>query len=306
MTVAVLAGGTSLEREISLMSGKAISDALRRKGHEVLYLDFVGNNFADLLQNKIDVVFIALHGRGGEDGTVQGVLELLRIPYTGSGVLSSALCMDKIMSKKTLEKEGIPTPSYRVIKLREVQDNTYRHLSDVLNLPLVLKTPQGGSAMGVFKVKNEEEFFAAVCKLRDFDEEALVEENIEGQELTVGILGNESVQVFPPVEIVSCTPAGFYDYEAKYKLGASQHIIPARITPDEDEKVRNISVKVHTLLRCRGMSRIDIMLKNNIPYVLEVNTIPGFTETSLFPEAARYVGISFDDLVEKITKFALN
>lgn len=306
MTVAVLMGGTSGEREISLKSGRAISEALLRRGHQVLSIDFLGNNFADLLQNKIDVAFIALHGKGGEDGTVQGVLELLKIPYTGSGVLSSALCMDKIMSKRILEKEGLPTPSYRVIKLREVQDNTYRHLSHALNLPLVLKPPQGGSAIGVFKVKNEEEFFAAITKLRDFDEEILVEENIGGQELTVGILGNENPCVFPPIEIVSCTSSGFYDYEAKYKLGGSNHIVPAHITPEEDEAVKNVSLRVHTLLQCRGMSRIDIILKNSVPYVLEVNTIPGFTETSLFPEAARYVGIHFDDLVEKITKEALN
>lgn len=308
MKVVVLMGGISSEREISLISGHAAAQALEKIGHEVVRVDFRGDNLDEVLKNKPDVVFIALHGKYGEDGTVQGFLDLVRIPYTGSGVLSSAICMDKIMTKKILLQENIPTPRFKVVNISEIEKDCKRMYSDLissLGLPLVLKPPREGSAIGVKKVKDVDEFLHAAKEIKQLDNEILVEENIEGKELTVGILGNKNLQALPTIEIVSKTSSGFYDFFAKYKEGGSLHIIPAQISPQENSLVQDTSLKVHKVLRCRGISRVDLILKDGIPYVLETNTIPGLTGTSLVPEAAKYVGISFEDLVDKLIKLAI-
>jgi D-alanine-D-alanine ligase len=292
--IGVMMGGLSREREISLRTGKAILRALTEKGYQALAID-VGQDIAEtLIKEKIDIAFIALHGRFGEDGTIQGMLELMRIPYTGSGVLASALALHKIMAKKFFLCENIPTPTYEVFQREEIEKNPPRTTS--LPLPLVVKPAREGSTIGVSIVRKEEELVPALKEAGKYDEEILVEEFMKGKEITVGIL--EDI----PLPIIEIAPkSGFYDYHSKYTKGETEYIIPARIPREKYLYAQEVSLKAFQVLGCSGCARVDLMTdEDGNPFVIDVNTMPGMTETSLLPKAAGYAGISFEDLVERI------
>jgi D-alanine-D-alanine ligase len=292
--IGVMMGGLSREREISLRTGKAILKALIEKGYNASAID-VGQDIAEtLVKEKIEIAFIALHGRFGEDGTIQGMLELTRIPYTGSGVLASALALHKIMAKKFFLCENIPTPTYEVFLREEIEKNSPRTTS--LPLPVVVKPAREGSTIGVSIVRSEEELVPALKGAGRYDEEILVEEFMKGKEITVGIL--EDIPL-PVIEIVP--KSGFYDYHAKYTKGETQYIIPARIRREKYLYAQEISLKAFQVLGCSGCARVDLMTdEDENPFVIDVNTMPGMTETSLLPKAAGYAGISFEELVERI------
>ena len=287
-------GGLSREREISLKTGKAILKALSEKGYPVIPLD-VGNDIAEkLVKERIDCAFLALHGRFGEDGTIQGMLELMRIPYTGSGVLASALDMHKIMSKKFFLCEKIPAPRFEVFQREEIKKDHPKKTS--LPLPVVVKPAREGSTIGVSIVQKEEELGPALKKAGEYDEEILVEEFMKGKEITVGILGDIPL---PVIEIVP--KSGFYDYYSKYTKGETQYVLPARIPREKYLVAQEVSLKAFQQLGCSGVARVDLMTdENENPFVIDVNTMPGMTETSLLPKAAHYAGIPFTDLVERI------
>jgi D-alanine-D-alanine ligase len=292
--VAVMMGGLSREREISLKTGKAIQKALTEKGYTVIPID-VGNDIAEkLVKEKIEWAFLALHGRFGEDGTIQGMLELMRIPYTGSGVLASALAMHKIMSKKFFLCEKVPTPRFQVFQREEITKDPPKKIS--LPLPVVVKPAREGSTIGISIVQKDEELGSALKKAGIYDEEILIEEFMKGKEITVGILENI------PLPIIEIVPkSGFYDYYSKYTKGETQYILPARISREKYLYTQEISLKAFQILDCSGVARVDLMTdENENPYVIDVNTMPGMTETSLLPKAASYAGISFGDLVERI------
>jgi D-alanine-D-alanine ligase len=309
MRVAVILGGRSTEREVSLRTGENIVAALRQTGHEPFPLDLTDDLALRLREIAPAVAYIALHGRYGEDGCVQGLLELLDIPYVGSGVLASALGMDKLMSRRLFESAGLPCPRYRALDAAEVarrgKEEVGRGLLNAFGLPLVVKPNHQGSAIGVTIVR---EASALPDTLRDvlaFGATALAEEYIAGKELTVCILGNRPPRALPIIEIVH--QKAFYDYEAKYTPGLSDHLIPARITPEAASAVQECAVRAYDTLGCRHFARVDLLLddRSGQPVVLEVNTLPGMTSTSLVPDAARAVGIEFPDLVEQLILMAL-
>ncbi|HPF20938.1 MAG TPA: D-alanine--D-alanine ligase [Syntrophomonas sp.] len=304
--ILVLMGGMSEERDVSLRSGKAIWEALLALGYEAQALDFNRTAIRDIIDYKPDLVFIALHGKYGEDGTVQGLLESLQIPYTGSGVATSAICIDKVLSKRIFTSEGIPNAAYQIINRPELDqpDVIREQLLTRIGLPLVVKAATQGSSIGTYIIKDEKEIITAIEKAFQYSREVLVEAFIDGQELTVAVIGNNEPQVLPLIEITSAN--SFYDYESKYTKGMCEHIIPARIGEDSAAKIVSISQQVYKLMGCQGFARIDFILdKQGQPFVLEVNTIPGMTEMSLVPDAARAAGIEFNELVEIIVNMAL-
>jgi D-alanine-D-alanine ligase len=303
VSVAVLMGGRSAEREVSLNTGGQVAAALTTLGHELVTIDSAAGSFITELQDASpDVVFICLHGRLGEDGTVQGMLELLDLPYTGSGVLASAMAMDKVVSKATYTAHGIPTPRYVLLRRGETPDE--RALSD-LGPRTVVKPACEGSAIGVHIVHDPGELPAAVEEAFSHDDRVLVEQFVEGAEVTVGVLGNRDPFALPTLEIVP--QHEFYDYESKYVPGMSQHIIPARVPENVALACQSECVAAHRALGCRGMSRTDVIVAaDQSVYVLETNTIPGMTSTSLLPDAARAAGIEFPDLCEKLVAYALD
>ena len=292
--VGVLMGGLSREREISLKTGKAILKALSEKGYNAQPID-VGYDIAETLaRDKIECAFLALHGRFGEDGTIQGMLELMRIPYTGSDILASAMAMHKIVAKKFFLCEKIPTPSFEVFQREESEKDPVRGTS--LPLPVVVKPAREGSTIGVSIVRKEEEFLSALKTAGKYDKEILVEEFMKGKEITVGILDQLPL---PVIEIVPKN--GFYDYHAKYTKGETQYILPARISREKYLYAQEVSLKAYQALGCSGCARVDVMTdEDENPFVIDVNTMPGMTETSLLPKAASYAGIAFEDLVERI------
>lgn len=299
-------GGTSAEREVSLRSGQAVLNALLSLGYEARAIDYNSSMINEIIAYHADVVFIALHGQNGEDGTVQGLLDSLNIPYTGCGLTSSVLCIDKVLSKKMFSLEGVPSAKFRIINKDDKNDLAaiQKTLIGELGMPLVVKAATQGSSIGTFIVGKEEDVIEAIQKAFAFSQDVLVEEFIEGQELTVALLGNDDPQVLPIIEITSVNE--FYDYDSKYTKGKCEHILPARIGEDTRQEVERISKQVFKLMGCKGFPRIDFMLdKENRLYVLEVNTIPGMTEMSLVPDAARAAGISFEELVERILRLAL-
>ncbi len=327
--VAVLMGGTSSERAVSLSTGRQIVAALQSSRYEVTALDPAALRGvlpspeetalvpAPGLQplcleqwsgksatQRPDVAFIALHGRGGEDGTIQGLLEILGIPYVGSGVLASALAMDKSMTKRVLQSHGLPVPAEALITRAAACDlKKVHHAAERLGYPLVVKPNQGGSTIGCTIVREPGQLEEALRAALREDEAALLEQFIAGVEITAGVLGNEIPQVLPLIEIVA--KGGFYDYEAKYSPGGSEHIIPARISESAAAAASDYAGRAHIALGCRGMCRVDMLVTNDQPVILEVNTIPGMTPTSLLPEAARAAGISFPDLLERLLRLAL-
>ena len=307
LKVVVVCGGVSTEREVSLRSGKAVHNALLRKGYiNAQLFDLTKDNIGELLNAKPDIVFLALHGKGGEDGCIQGMLELAGIPYTGPGVCTSAVCMNKIVTKQVLAHAGLPTAKFVVYRKDECSSVT--EIEDKLiaeiGLPMVLKSPCQGSSIGVVMVKDRESISSAIDEVFKYGNHLLAEEFVDGTEVTLPIMGNEELIVLPVIEITS--EREFYDYTAKYTSGLCHHIIPACIDQRVERKVIEIGKKAYRELNCCGLSRIDFIVDRvKGPMIIEVNTLPGMTDMSLFPDAARYVGISYEDLVEKILEYGL-
>jgi D-alanine-D-alanine ligase len=294
--VAVLMGGKSAEREVSLKSGSMVLAALRKKGVDAHPFDPKERDLHDLLKERFARVFIALHGRFGEDGTVQGVLEWLGIPYTGSGVLASALAMDKVRTKRLWAAEGLPTAPYEVL----TQDSDLRGVVRRLGVPLFVKPASEGSSVGMTKVKKAAELEEAFALAVNYDPVVLAEKFIDGAELTVAIVGE---RVLPIIRIE--TPREFYDYEAKYIANDTRYLIPCGVTEKKEQELQAMCLKAFRALGCRGWGRVDLMLdKRGKPFLLEVNTSPGMTDHSLVPMAARAVGISYDELCVKVLELA--
>ena len=301
--IAVLMGGRSAEREVSLNTGEQVAGALSSLGHAVETIDTGDPGFIVSLQHgAFDAAFICLHGRYGEDGTVQGLLELLDIPYVGSGVLASALAMDKVMSKHFFLLAEIPTPEYVVLHADEPYD--LEGIVRAVGPKSVVKPANEGSAIGVSIVHEPAELPAAIEAAFAYDTHVLIERFIPGVEVTVGVLGNRELVALPTLEIVP--EHEFYDYESKYVPGMSRHIIPARVSDQIAQECQRVSVEAHRVLGCRGLSRADtIVSEDGTVYLLEVNTIPGMTSTSLLPDAARAAGIEFPQLCEHLVELAL-
>ena len=303
MHVVLLAGGTSGEREISLASGKGASDALREAGFEVTQLDPAEKeDLKRLIDGGFDVAFLCMHGKRGEDGTLQGLLEMLDLPYIGPGVWSSATAMDKDKSKIQYQIAGIPTP--KSITLHSEEEMTPEQIAAELGCHIVVKPATEGSALGVKIVDSVDQIAAAMSEAFAIDDLVLVENYISGTELTVAVIGNDDPRALPVIEIVPQNE--FYDFESKYAPGGSEHICPARLDEETTAKVQAWAVAAHKALQCRGVSRTDIILDEaGNCWVLETNTIPGMTATSLLPDAARAGGMSFPELCTKLIEFAL-
>ena len=286
LTVALLAGGISSEREISLQSGKQVYAALDKNKYNILQYD-PKTDLARLVQNaaKIDAALIILHGPYGEDGTVQGLLDLLNIPYQGSGVLGSALAMNKIATKKLYEKAGLSVPAYVVYNRSNTVDA--EKCAAQIGLPLVVKPVEAGSSVGMSIVKTATDLQRALEKAGEYDNAVLVESYIEGTELTGGVIGNKELEALPLIEIIPDKSYEFFDYEAKYTAGATEEICPARINEEMTQKAQSYAKIAHRALFCRGYSRTDMILRDGEIYVLETNTIPGMTATSLYPQDLR-------------------
>lgn len=301
--VVVVMGGPSDEAEVSRRSGKAVADALRSKNLDVTELEFVPESFTDDIRRAgCDVVFNAVHGAYGEDGRIAAALDMMKIPYTSSGVLASALTMDKIAAKDIFKSRNIPTPRSTVIY--KGQRRVVELLFGKVKPPCVVKAPSQGSSIGVVIVPDFMKVSAALDEVYKYGDAALVEEFIFGRELTVSVVGDLSdVDVLPIIEIT--TKSGRYDYESKYTKGASRHIVPAEISYEAFIRVRGIAIRTFLAFGCRGVARIDVMLdKEDKPYVIDVNTVPGMTETSLVPDAARAAGIGFGDFCVRLLEMA--
>ena len=298
--VAVVMGGSSAEREVSIQSGSMVLRALQSLGYDAKSLDF-DQRFIDAVRElKPDVVFNALHGPGGEDGHVQAILEYLGIAYTGSGVEAAALSMDKHLTKKLLAAEGLPTAAW---DLFELAGGTLPLLPGSLDLPLVVKPRFEGSAIGVTIVRTHEQWTSAMLEVSKTYAEILAEEFIDGTEYTCGILGEEAL---PVVEIVP-NRGEFYTYEAKYAPGGSTHVVPAKIDEDLTARLQMLALSAHRLIGLRDCSRTDfIVSRDGRPYILEINSLPGMTPTSLLPDAAAAIGITFEALVDRLIAYALD
>lgn len=307
LRVFVVCGGTSSERDISINSGKAVYYALIDYGYSnvsIFYLE--KDNLHKLIDQKPDVVYLALHGKGGEDGSIQGALELAGIKYTGPRIAASAICIDKVLTKAILKANNIPTPNFDVFFCDEIceSEDKVLKITKKYGFPVVIKAPDQGSSIGVYIVKNQEELRDALNEVKRYSKKVLVEEFISGKEVTLPILGNDKICILPEIEIVSTNE--FYNFESKYTKGLSQHIIPARISSEDREKLKSIGEKTYQVLGCKGISRIDFLIHpEKGPMVLEVNTAPGMTGTSLFPDSASRYGMSFSELVNKIIELAL-
>ncbi len=297
--IGVIMGGWSSEREISLLSGRNILESLKRQGFDAYGLDLQGpEDLSKIRKENMDVAFIILHGKPGEDGTIQGYLELLGIPYTGSGVEASAIGMDKILTKKIFKQEGIPTPPWVEINPSNIKKSIEKALKE-LGLPLILKPRREGSSVGVKILKREKEILPEVKKALSNFEEAFLEKYIPGVIATVGILRD---QVLPILELRPKTRE-FYDYEAKYTKGETEFIIPAQLPKDVTQKIKKYAYKGFKAIGCRGFARLDLVVKERkYPYFLEINTLPGMTDLSDLPAEAKAVGLSYDDVVLEILK----
>lgn len=306
-SVAVLKGGASLERQVSLRSGSRIAHALRSRGYDVTEID-AGNDLVKRLEQLApDVVFIAMHGRGGEDGTVQELLEILGLPYAGCGVLSAIRCMDKVLSKLMFEEAGIPTPEFAAFN-----ETAFRQLGAGqalaaierrIDFPVVVKPARQGSALGIKFAASAAEVPAAIVNAFSYDDRVLLERYVSGRELAVSLLDGE------PLPVVEALPhdQSFFDFESRYEIGETTFVCPAELEGAVEDRVRELSRAVYELLGCEGFARVDFILPaEGEPQVLEVNAIPGLTDTSLLPQAAAAAGIDFDELAERMLLTAVS
>lgn len=303
--VGVLYGGRSAEREVSLMSGTGVLKALQSKGVDAHGFDTGERSLSELAAQKFDRVFIALHGRYGEDGTLQGALEQLGIPYTGSGVMASSIAMDKVMTKRVWLSAGLPTPRFAVLDAKETPAEEVRKLPQEFGLPLMLKAPHEGSTIGISKVTAAADVEAGFALCAKYDEVVLAEEFVKGRELTVPVLGKgRTARALPIVEIRA--PEGNYDYQNKYFSDDTQYLCPAPLDEALTKKIQDIAVRAFNALGCEGWARVDFMLRvsDNEPFLLELNSSPGMTGHSLVPMAAKAAGISYEDLCVTILRSA--
>jgi len=308
MKIGVLIGVKSTEKEIAMKTAKNIISALKVKGYEFCEIPIDENIVENIKREKIDVAIISAHGLYGEDGTIQGLLELLGIPYVGSGVLASALALNKVMAKKIFLFHKIPTPKWIEISKKDMETKDLEKILEnikELKKPWIVKPSNQGSTIGLSVANNKDELIKALEYAFKFDQYILIEEFIKGKEITASIYDVENTICLPLIEIIPKT--GFYDYQTKYTPGLSEHIIPARLSEETYKKAQELGVLAHQALGCRHLSRVDMIVEEDTQniYVLEVNTIPGMTETSLYPESAKAFGIEFPDLIDSFIKSAL-
>ena len=300
----MLKGGRSLERGVSLRSGARVEDALERLGHEVVPLDAGADLVRRLRREAPELAFIALHGRDGEDGTAQELLEILGIPYTGPGVAACTKCMDKVLAKHELRAAGVPTPDWFAFNVTAFRDlgagDTLEEIERELGFPLVVKPARGGSSLGVKFAAGQGEVAAALVAAFSYDDRVLLERFVEGRELAVSVLGSE------PLPIVEAIPheSDVYDFEARYEIGRTSFVCPAELGAEESRAITETALRAYETLGCSGFSRVDLMLGEGGAEVLEVNAIPGLTDTSLLPQAAEAAGIEFEQLVGRILELA--
>lgn len=299
--VAVLCGGMSNEREVSLRSGKKVFAAMQKLGYENSILIDVDEKIAQtLVDEKIEVVFNVLHGKYGEDGCIQGMLEIMKIPYTGSGVKSSAICMDKNITKEILKNHSIPVINSVCIQGAD----ELKKVTESLKFPLMVKPAQEGSSIGMTKVDTFEELEDAYIIAKKSDNKILIEEYLQGESATVGILEDDDDKPFATPILGFETKTLWYDYEAKYTDGMTKFILPAKFDAALTKKIQEIAVNAHLACECSGVSRVDFLVYNNIPYVLEINTSPGMTDLSDLPAQANEMGINYENLVQTILNTA--
>jgi D-alanine-D-alanine ligase len=303
--VAVLKGGRSLERGVSLRSGARVEDALERLGHEVAAIDVGGDLVKRLVGERPDVAFVAMHGVGGEDGTVQELLEILGVPFTGPGAAACARCMDKILAKHAIVEAGLPTPSWFAFNETAFRElgaaDALERLEESLGFPLVVKPSRGGSSLGVRFAASPAEIPEALVSAFSYDDRVLLERFVAGRELAVSILGEEAL---PVVEAIPAQ-GDRYDFEARYEIGRTRFVCPAELSREEESAVSDAALATYRALGCTGFARIDLILGDDGPWLLEANAIPGLTDTSLLPQAAEAAGLSFEQLVERILDLAL-
>ncbi len=328
--VAVLKGGRSLERAVSLRSGAQVQDGLQRRGHEAVALDAGAELVPQLLEADADAAFIALHGPGGEDGIVQGLLEAIGLPYTGSGPAACMRCTDKLLAKYLMREAGIPTPAFHALREASIKDlgaaAALASMERGLGFPLVVKPAKGGSALGVKFARTSDELPGAMVGAFSYDSTIVLERYVEGRDLAVSVLdapgvaagdvpggapspggGGTRASALPVVEAVP-RDEGFYDYESRYEIGMTTFVCPADLPQETTERAQELALSVYELLGCHGVARIDLMLEQGSGelWVLETNVVPGMTATSLLPQAADAAGIGFEELVERILASAFN
>jgi len=306
--VLVLMGGRSLERDVSLVSGRRVSRALEERGYAVVTHDVDETMVPVILSEKPDLVYLALHGKYGEDGTIQELLEITGIPYTGPGPLPSMIGFNKVLTKELLLASGLPTPRYFTISSTTLSEMGASALLpgawEKLGGPLVVKPVAQGSALGVRVVERYEDLADALVFALGYDDRVLLEEYVSGTEVAVTVLGDEPPEALPAVEIVPLS--GFFDFEARYTPGRADYFVPARLEAGAAAEVSRVALATHELLRCKDLSRVDIIVGDDgVPYVLELNISPGMTETSLVPLAAQAAGMTFEDLVARVAELAL-
>ena len=301
-------GGRSLEREVSLKSGQRVAGALEEKNYKVSRLD-MDEKLADTLKKiKPDLAYVALHGKDGEDGTIQELLEMLNIVYTGAGVYASIIGFDKVLSKEMFKANDIPTAPFYTLSVNAfkelgAEDTLDKAVAD-LSLPLVIKPARQGSALGIRIVHKKSELPDKIIDALNYDNKIILEKFLRGQEISVSILGNRHLEALPPVEIVPHKE--YFDFESMYSMGKTDYFVPARLSSSLRKKVEEIALNVHRTLHCRDLSRVDMIIDEKLgPAVLEINTSPGLTETSLLPMAAKTSKLPFENLVEKIVKMAI-
>ena len=311
MKVAVLKGGPSLERQVSLRSGARVEDALQRLGHDVVAIDVGSDLVLRLREAAPDVAFVALHGRGGEDGTVQELLEILGIPYTGSGLLACIRAMDKVLTKHLLVANGIPTPEFFAFSETAFRElgaaDALPAMEERLDFPIVVKPAAQGSALGVKFARTAGDVPAALVAAFSYDSRVILERHIDGRDLAVSVIeGPDGPEALPIVEAVP-REEEFYDFEARYEIGRTEFVCPAALPGEVARRTQEIALDTYRLLGCYGFARVDLMLDESAgdAMVIDVNAIPGLTETSLLPQAAEAAGIGFDDLIGRILELGL-
>lgn len=304
MRLALIAGGKSSEREVSLKSSAQVYEALDKSKYDIRRYDPL-TDLGRIVQDapELQAALIIMHGRGGEDGAMQGFLDLLEIPYQGSGVLASAMAMDKELSKVLYQMAGLKVPN--AMGFGRKKPPTPAEIEAALGLPVVIKPATEGSSIGITLARTLEELKEGLAMAFHYDSQVLVEEFIQGTEVTGAVLGNRDLKALPLVEIIPAEHYTFFDYDAKYQPGASKEICPARLSPELTEKAQHCALKAREALGCRGYSRTDMIVRDGKVYVLETNTIPGMTATSLFPQAAKAAGLEFPALLDELIRLAL-